>query len=146
MKRESVNRGLTVLPRHAPLTRGLNVKPRPFLGVSSQILRSPFYRVSIFVPNTVLGEKEREERADPPFPDRVKQTATTGSHLYRDNSCNFGGPRRDSRTCESSDCRRVVWLIAWRSFFARPRDLLREPVPLVLLLDRHRLALPSLVT
>lgn len=44
----------------------------------------------------------------PPILDRVKQTAT-GSHLYRDNSCNFGGSLVDvGRTCKCSDCRRVV--------------------------------------
>lgn len=35
---ESVNRSLTVSPRHAPLTRGLNIKPRPFLGWAARFL------------------------------------------------------------------------------------------------------------
>lgn len=146
---ESVNRSLTVSPRHAPLTRGLNIKPRPFLGWAARflslLLPSLLFSSRAFASSTRQRWRTGTCTTSPlSIFDRVKQTAT-GSHLYRDNSCNFGGsssmwnvvPRR-TRKC--SDCRRVVgWLHGAAS--SRDRDLLRKLGPLVLLLDRHRLLL-----
>lgn len=149
---ESVNRSLTVSPRHAPLTRGLNIKPRPFLGWAARflslLLPSLPFSSRAFASSTRQRWRTGTCTTSPlSIFDRVKQTAT-GSHLYRDNSCNFGGsssmwnvvPRR-TRKC--SDCRRVVgWLHGAAS--SRDRDLLRKLGPLVLLLDRHPAPSPPL--
>lgn len=64
-----------------------------------------------------------------PISDRVKQTAT-GSHLYRDNSCNFGGPRPARFDgCAAYAYVRVFRLQMRRCLIAssRDRDLLLDP-------------------
>lgn len=93
-KREIVNRGLT---GYAPLTRGLNSVVRPFFRGER---RSP--PVALLLLHTILSRNlekrreggENEENKDraldlSSISDRVKQTLV-GSHLYRDNGCNFG--------------------------------------------------------
>lgn len=95
--------------------------------MSSQIFVSPF--TGIRLPpfsSRLVHATETENRGTcttSPLPifDRVKQTAT-GSHLYRDNRCNFGDVRRgETTTCNVFRLQTRRWLIAWRGFFARPR-------------------------
>lgn len=149
VKRESVNRSLTVSPRHAPLTRGLNVKPRPFLGWAARFC-SPFYQTALYLPsllssNTVLHERKGEERGRPLHRFSIglskQRLVLTFIVIIAVISAVLVLARRaprKPRTCRSWDCRRIVgWLHGAAS--SRDRDLLREPVPLVLLLDRHRL-------
>lgn len=139
---ESVNRSLTVSPRHAPLTRGLNIKPRPFLGWAARFL-SLLLPGSVSLPFPLASSTRQRRRTEVrarPLLSRFsiglskQRLVLTFIAIIGVISAMWDVVRPRRATC--SDCRRVVgWLHGAAS--SRDRDLLRKLVPL--LLDRHRL-------
>lgn len=125
---------------YAPLTRGLNGAVRPSFGVNNALLACSLL---LSPPQNRYAESGEEIVLDlSSISERVKQTSV-GSHLYRDNGCNFGSfpvPQlhilsspflldftyayaqiaeadRGGFDCTARDRRFINALSAWRSLF-----------------------------